>query len=99
MRKTFSRSIKTSIIHGFRIDMVNGEPVSEKLEPVVALGVVNNKDAHKILREHANGAELVTVSKIETKEELYKISLENFMKYGEKVKSTENEESPQKTKN
>lgn len=100
MRKTFSRSIKSSIIHGFRIDIVNDEPVTKKLEPVTVVGAVKSKDAFKILKESAEGAELVTVTKIETREDVYKISLDDFMKYGEKVdsKSTENEEKP-KTNN
>lgn len=95
MRKTFSRSIKSSVIHGFRIDIVDDEPVTHKLDPLTVVGVVNSKEAHKLLKATAEGSELVTVTKIEVKEDVYKISLEDFMKYGEKVnsKSTENEEN------
>lgn len=98
-RKTITRTIQTSLISGFAISMVNDEPVTKKLDSVSVVGKVSHKDAMKILKEKAPESEVVTVSKIEVSENTYKLNLEDFIKYGEKIETKNDADTDTANKN
>ncbi len=88
MRKTIARTIKSSTVYGYKITVVeNEEPKITELDPVTVIGVVTQKEGMRLLKSANPDAELVTVSKVDVTEDTYKISLDDFIKYGRKVNS------------
>lgn len=94
MRKTIVRTMSTSTINAFMLDVVNGKPEVKNLEPLTVMGRVTEKDAIKALRDvHGKNAP-VTVANIDVKEDTYEISVEDFLKYATKVeKASEDSET------
>ena len=85
MRKTIVRTMSTSTINAFMLNMVDGKPVVENLEPLTVMGKATEKDALKALKEKYGKNASVTVGLIEVQEDTYEISVEDFLKHAHKV--------------
>lgn len=96
MRKTICRTMATSTITAFTVEMQNGQPVAKALDPVVVMGKAKEKDALKAIKD-AHGTSAVTIGEIKVEEATYEISVDDFMKYAKRVdkatEETENEEN------
>ena len=93
MRNTITRTMATSTIHAFRLTMKDGKPEVETLSPLVIGGKATVKDADRALRKQYGKDAPITVSKIDVAEDLYEISVEDFMKYAKKVDKAQAEEN------
>lgn len=85
MRKTITRTMATSTIHGFSLTVENGQPKTECLDPVTVMGKANDKEALRALKDKYGKDATVTVAKIEVAEDTYEISVDDFMKHAKKV--------------
>lgn len=85
MRNTITRTMATSVVHAFRMVVKEGKPEVETLPPMTIGGKASKEDAEKALRKKYGKSVPVVVSKIDIQEDLYEISVENFMKYAKKV--------------
>lgn len=92
MRKTICRTMATSTIKAFTLEMVDGLPVAKALDPVVVMGKAKEKDALKAVKD-AHGVTAVTIGEIQIEEATYEISVDDFMKYAKKVEKTEETET------
>ena len=91
MRNTITRTMATSVIHAYRLTMKEGKPNIEELDPLTIGGKATVKDAEKALRKIYGKDAPITVSKIVVNEDVYEISVEDFMKYAKKVEKTDAE--------
>lgn len=89
MRNTITRTMATSEIHAFRLVMKEGKPEVETLPVMTIGGKATVKDAEKALRKQYGKDAPITVSKIDVREDVYEISVEDFMKYAKKVEKTD----------
>lgn len=93
MRDTITRTMATSQIQGFMMKVVDGKPTVEELPVLTVAGKATEKDALKELKKvHGKGAN-VTVASIVTIEDVYEISVEDFLKYAKKVEPKKTEET------
>ena len=92
MRSTITRTMATSEIHAFRLVMKEGKPEVETLPVLTLGGKVSVESAEKELRK-IYGKTAITVKEIKVKEDLYEISVEDFLKYAKKVEKTESEKT------
>lgn len=94
MRNTITRTMATSEIHAFRLVMKEGKPEVEELPVMIIMGKATHKDAEKALRAEYGKNCAVTIKEIVVSENLYEISVDDFMKYAKKIDkasaSTEN---------
>lgn len=91
MRKTITRTMCTSTITAYKVTVVDGMPKVETVEPLTIAGKAKEKDALKALRDvHGKDANL-TVGKIEVSEDIYEISVDDFVKYAKKVEPKKEE--------
>lgn len=82
MRNSITRTMATSQITGYRVKVVDGVPTVETLPTLTIGGKAKEKDALKALeKEYGKG---VTIGKIEISEDVYEISVEDFLKYATK---------------
>ena len=51
MRKTITRTMATSTIHAFMLEIVDGQPKTTKLEPLIVMGKATEKESIKALKE------------------------------------------------
>ena len=82
VRTHLTRKVSKSTIKGYTLSVKDGTPEVNTLEPVTVWGAVSRKEAERILRKIDPTAVLGSV---ETVEETYRISLNDFVKYAEKV--------------
>lgn len=85
MRKTIVRTMATSTINAFKLEIVDGKPEAKALEPVTIMGKAKEKDALKALKETLGSVNGVTIGSIEVSEDTYEISVDDFLKYATKV--------------
>lgn len=85
MRSTITRTLAVSEITAFKLTMEDGTPKVENLPVIVVAGKASERDAMKVIRKQYGKDSNITVGKIETHEDLYEISVEDFMKYATKV--------------
>lgn len=90
MRRSICRTMATSTINAYTVEIVDGQPVAKALDPVVIAGKAKEKDALKAIKD-AHGVTAVTIGEIKIDEATYEISVEDFMKYAKKVEKTEEE--------
>lgn len=90
MRNTITRTMATSQITGYRVKIENGVPAVETLPTLTIGGKAKEKDALKAL-EKAYGKG-VTIGSIEISEDVYEISVEDFLKHATKKVSEGSEE-------
>mgnify|MGYP003518929923 CR=1 FL=1 len=82
MRKTIVRSMTTSTVKGFKLEVIDGQATTKEVSLSVA-GKLKDNEALKALKgEFGEG---VQVSSIEHSEATYEISVDDFMKYAKKV--------------
>ena len=89
MRNTITRTMATSEIHAYRMVMKEGKPEVETLPVLTIGGKATVKDAEKALRKQYGKDAPVVVSDIKVNEDVYEISVEDFMKYAKKVEKTD----------
>ena len=89
MRNTITRTMATSEIHAYRMVMKEGKPEVETLPVLTIGGKATVKDAEKALRKQYGKVAPVVVSNIKVNEDVYEISVEDFMKYAKKVEKTD----------
>ncbi len=93
MRNTITRTIRKNVVHGYIIKDVDGVPTPTPIDPVEMFGTVTKKSAEKLLKKEFGKDEHVIVGKIESTDELYGMSIDDFVKYAKPVENeTENEE-------
>ncbi len=85
MRKTIVRTMATSTINAFKLEIVNGKPEAKTLDPVTVMGKAKEKDAMKALKEKYGNLNGITIGSIDVSEDTYEISVEDFVKYAKKV--------------
>lgn len=90
MRKTICRTMATSTIKAFTIEMKDGAPVAKALDPITVMGKAKEKDALKAIKDAYN-TNAVTIGEIQIEEATYEISVDDFMKYAKKVDKAETE--------
>ena len=88
MRKTIVRTMSTSTIYAYMLEVVDGKPVAKDLEPLTVMGSATEKDALKVLKDKYGKDNAITVGKIEVTENTYEISVDDFVKYAKKVEKT-----------
>ena len=91
MRNTITRTLATSEIHAYRLVMKEGKPEVETLPVMTVGGKVTEREAERVLRKQYGQNAPFTVSKIDVREDVYEISVEDFMKYAKKVEKTDEE--------
>lgn len=93
MRKTIVRTMATSTIEAYKLELVNGQPKAEKLEPITVMGKATEKEALKAFKEKYGKNAPITVSTIVVTEDCYEISVEEFLKHATKVDKSKSEET------
>jgi hypothetical protein len=83
MRKTIVRSIVASTVKSSNVLFVKGVPTITENAPIVVSGKVDEKQALKEVRK-AYG-ESAQVTEISAVNDVYEISVEDFMRYAKKV--------------
>lgn len=89
MRNTITRTMATSEIHAFRLTMEGGNPKVETLPVMTVSGKVTTKDAERLLRKEYGKTAPITVKEIVVSEDVYEITVEDFLKYAKKVEKTD----------
>jgi hypothetical protein len=83
MRKTITRTITATIIYPLIFKMENGKPTPEGTNPITVNGVLSEEKALKEVRKiYGQNA---FVSSIKEVNDVYEISVDDFMKYATKV--------------
>ena len=78
MRKTISKEVNSTIVKVARMKMFNGIPEAVVLPDVIMLGNVSAEKAQKEV--HKEFGKDVTVFTVESKKEVYEMSIEEFIK-------------------
>lgn len=91
MRNTITRTMATSEIHAYSLTMKEGKPEVVELPVLTMSGKATVKDAEKALRKVHGKDTPITVSKIDVREDVYEISVEDFLKYATKVEKKPDE--------
>lgn len=84
MRTEFTRTLATSTIKPCTITVKDGKPEITELEAVTVAGKVSEKEALKAVQKKYGKSSNIAIASIEVVEDLYSISLEDFMKYATK---------------
>lgn len=85
MRTTITRTIKTTHVYPSTMIVENGNVTVENLPRVSIIGEPTEKEQLKAVKEKYGKSGNYVVREIEVEEELYEISIEDFMKYATKV--------------
>lgn len=89
MRKTIVRTMATSTITAYTVEVKDGQPVAKALDPITIMGKAKEKDALKAVKEKYGKDLAVTIGKIEVDEATYEISVDDFVKYAKRVDASE----------
>lgn len=84
MRNTITRTIETSRIYFMGVEVVDGKPTFKEYSPLEVNGHHTMETADKLLKKCYKGNKLI-VTNIEYIEQLYEISVEDFIKYATPV--------------
>lgn len=79
MRNTITRKLIESKIYGYSIEIENGEPIVNRVEPIIVYGKISKDAAAKELKKIYGKNKAITVSKIEETEKQYTITVEDFV--------------------
>lgn len=79
MRNTITRRLVESKIYGYSIELVNGEPTVQKLDPITVYGKIGKEKATVELKKVYGKDKAITVSKIEETEKQFTIKVEDFV--------------------
>lgn len=85
MRSTITRTLAVSNFTAHAVFMKDGEPTIKTIEVTNVPGKVSEKEAMRIIRNQYGKDISVTIGKINTQEDTYEISVDDFMKYAKKV--------------
>lgn len=94
MRKTITRTIPTTTIYSGIVKMVNGVPTVTMNDPITANGEIDENKALKLVRKAYDQKSIVT--EVVVAENLYEISVEDFLKYATLVPPSEKEAEAEK---
>ena len=83
MRNTITRTITTSKSHSVYVDLSNETPTICQNVPITVNREVRQAEAQKMVTKRYGAG--VTITKIETTDTLYEISIDDFVKYGKPV--------------
>lgn len=89
MRKTIVRTMPTSTIHAYMLEVVDGKPVAKNLEPLTVMGNATEKAALKELKNVYGKENAITIGSITVEENTYEISVTDFVKYAKKIEKEE----------
>lgn len=95
MRKTIVRTITTTTIKSANVTIEKGKPVVKENAPITLNGVVAEDKALKEVRK-AYGAN-ATVSEIVSVDDVYEISVEDFIKHSKKIVAPTDEQKQEGT--
>ena len=87
MRKTICRTMATSTIHAFALEVVEGKPEAVAIDPVVIVGKASEKEALKAVKEAYGKDKAISIGKIQVDEATYEISVDDFMKHATKIEN------------
>lgn len=90
MRTTIQRKMVETKIHGCVVVSENGAPTINPLDPITVYGVVNERAATRELKNVYGKEKVIMVSKIESEEVQYEISVEDFIKNATRIGKVEN---------
>ena len=88
VRKTITRTLVTTTIRAVALNVVDGSPVVENLEPVTVVGKPNTNEAIKAVREVYGKEKNVSIMGMDSESAVYEISVSDFLKL---AKRTENQ--------
>ena len=88
MRNTITRTITVNKIHVAEIGFKDGQIVAINLPPLETFGNITPEQANKIARKKYGKNANIAVAKIETIDQLYEISVDDFIKYATPVDET-----------
>lgn len=83
MRKTITRSITVSVIQSAKVTLKNGQAEITDNPTLKVNGIISEEKALKLVRK--TYGETSQIESIETIDDVYEISVEEFMKYAKKV--------------
>lgn len=89
MRKAIKKKIATSEIHAHRITVIEGSPTFTKLEPLTVAGKVDKRKAIKAIQNKYGMEGQYTIGEIIVNENLYSISVDDFITIATKENLTE----------
>ena len=84
MRKTITKKILSSDISSFRITVKDGIPSFEELPLITVIGKVSEQKALKEIQNRYGKGNQYSIGKIEVKENLYSIKIDDFLAIAEK---------------
>ena len=85
MRTTITRTITVNKIHVAEITFKDGQLVAVELSTLEAYGNITQEQANKIARKKYGKNSNIAVAKIETIDQLYAITIDDFIKYAKPV--------------
>lgn len=99
IRPNITRTLATSTIHACKLVMNEETPTVITLDPLTVGGKVSEREALKALKDVYGKDSALTVTKITVEENLYSISVEDFLKYATKVEKDKPAESTEPAEN
>lgn len=91
MRNSITRTMVESVIHSCVVKVIDGQPVTENLEPVTVMGKITEEKALKAVTKAHGVKNGLAIVKIEESEVKYEISVEDFMKHAKKIEKDGND--------
>lgn len=85
MRKKITRTMFTSKINAYTLEIEDGQPKVRNLEPITVMGKATQKEALKALKDLYGKECSITIASIDVSEDVYEISVDDFLKYATKV--------------
>ena len=85
MRNTITRTLAVSEITAYKLTIEDGQPKADALPTITVPGKASQKEAIKAVQKVYGKDAAVTVGNIVVHEDVYEISVDDFMKYAKKV--------------
>jgi hypothetical protein len=85
IRKEITRKIVTSKVYAFSLEIEEGKPITKELEPLTFAGRLTESVALRRVTKFYGKSNSIKIAKIETSEDTYKISVEDFIRNATKV--------------
>lgn len=90
MRTSIRRTMTTSTITSYKLVVEEGKPVIKDLPVLTVAGKLNEKQALKELYKVHGKDNSITIGNIAIDENVYEISVDDFIAHAKKVETTEN---------
>lgn len=91
MKQTMTRTITTTTIHHYLIEVKNGKPEFKPAEPITVNGKLDGKQIEKVMKEKYGNTTQYTITGTETDKQTYQIDLNTFLKHAEIVEPKQSE--------